>query len=53
MMMSPVTNTPPIQLQLIDGVSRNWEGLVRLDERGFLLITDEFPETILAFVAKP
>ena len=30
--------------------SRNWEGVVRLDDRGFLVATDRFPETILAFV---
>jgi hypothetical protein len=49
-----LTNTPPIQLALLpDDVARNWEGIVRLDERGFLLATDKFPETILAFVARP
>ncbi|MEM7333012.1 MAG: hypothetical protein AAF490_13065 [Chloroflexota bacterium] len=41
---------PPIQLQLLDEDLRNWEGIVRLDDRGFLLVTDKFPETILAFV---
>jgi len=45
------SGTPPLQLQLAEGqVARNWEGLVLLDERGFLLITDKFPETILAFL---
>jgi hypothetical protein len=47
-------DTPPIQLELSDmvlgGLGRNWEGLVRLDDLGFLLVTDLFPETILAFV---
>jgi hypothetical protein len=48
------TGTPPLQFALAsDGSSRNWEGLVRLDERGFLLATDKFPQTILAFVAAP
>lgn len=47
-----LTETPPIQLALRpDGEARNWEGIVRLDGRGFLLATDKFPETILAFVA--
>jgi hypothetical protein len=47
-----LTGTPPIQLELLpDGEARNWEGIVRLDERGFLLATDKFPETILGFVA--
>ncbi len=32
---------------------RNWEGLVRLDDMGFLLVTDKYPETILAFVPAP
>lgn len=44
---------PPIQLELTSDDSRNWEGLVRLDERGFLIMTDKFPETILGFVARP
>jgi hypothetical protein len=46
--------TPVIQLQLGDEANpRNWEGLVRLEERGFLLMTDEYPRTILGFVASP
>ena len=44
------THTPPIQLQLLDDQSRNWEGIVRLGQRGFLLMTDKYPETILGFV---
>jgi hypothetical protein len=52
-----LADTPPIQLKLPDsiigGLGRNWEGLVRLDDRGFLLVTDLFPETILAFVPAP
>jgi len=48
------TDTPPIQLQLLSGGdARNWEGIVRLDERGFLLVTDKYPQTILAFVPLP
>lgn len=50
------TDTPPIQLEL-SLISRNWEGIVRLDDGdthlGFLLITDQFPDTILAFVPFP
>jgi hypothetical protein len=42
---------PPIQLQLIDDDhARNWEAIARLDSLGFLLATDKFPATILAFV---
>jgi hypothetical protein len=41
----------PIYLQLLnDGTGRNWEGLVKLDNLGFLITTDTFPKTILAFV---
>lgn len=41
----------PIQLQLLaSDDSRNWEGIVRLDDQGFLLVTDKFPTTILGFV---
>jgi hypothetical protein len=48
------TDSLPILLRLAEGdTCRNWEGLARLDERGFLLVTDEYPETILAFVAQP
>lgn len=46
-------NTPPVYLQLLQADARNWEGIARLDERGFLLVTDAHPRTILAFVAKP
>ncbi len=46
-----LTDTAPIQLQLSkDGESRNWEGLVRLRDIGFLIVTDKFPVTILGFV---
>ncbi len=43
-------NIAPIQFELLaDGESRNWEGLVRLDDLGFIAITDKFPKTILGF----
>ena len=45
------TTTSPIQLELNEE-SRNWEGLVRLDRNGFLMIVDEYPRTILAFVKR-
>lgn len=45
------TDTPPIYLETLpDGVCRNWEAIVRLDDRGFLLMTDKYPGTLLAFV---
>lgn len=46
------TDTPPIQLSLTDE-ARNWEGIVRLNGRGFLIVTDKFPETILGVVPGP
>jgi hypothetical protein len=49
-----LADEPPIQLQLrSDGEARNWEGIVRLDDRGFLLITDKHPTTLLGFVPYP
>ncbi len=51
-----LTETPPVNLQLLPGgISRNWEGVVRLQEGdldGFLLATDKFPTTMLGFVAQ-
>lgn len=47
------TETPPIYLaRCPDGKCRNWEGLVRLDD-GFLLMTDRYPGTLLAYVSNP
>ena len=45
-----LTDTAPIQLTLDGDNSRNLEGLVLLEERGFLLVTDKFPSTMLIFV---
>lgn len=48
-----LADAPPIQLALAaDGTSRNWEGLVELGG-GFLLATDKFPSTILAYLPPP
>jgi hypothetical protein len=41
---------PPMQLALLEDELRNWEGIVRVNGRGFLLVTDKFPTTILGFV---
>lgn len=46
------TDTPPILLELPNDEARNWEGIVRLNN-GFLLATDKYPETILAYVERP
>jgi hypothetical protein len=49
-----LTDSPPIQLKLIAGETlRNWEALARLDQRGFLLMTDKHPRSIFAFVPIP
>ncbi|MEW6405245.1 MAG: hypothetical protein AB1649_25920 [Chloroflexota bacterium] len=47
-----LTDTPPVQL-VLNGEIRNWEGLALLDDRGFLLATDKYPSTLLAFVPMP
>ena len=43
------TEIPPIQLKL-NKESRNWEGLVMLDNLGFLMVVDEYPRTIFSFL---
>lgn len=49
-----VVDQPPVPLELADlADTRNWEGLALLDDLGFLIATDEFPETILAFIPYP
>ena len=48
-----LADVPPIQLQLSDGPSRNWEGIAQLGDQGFLLATDRYPETIFAFAPIP
>jgi len=40
----------PIYLKLSNDGSRNWEGVVNYDNSGFLIVTDTFPKTILAFL---
>jgi hypothetical protein len=47
-----LVDTPPLQINLQSGYfMRNWEGLAQLDELGFLLVTDKFPATLLAFIS--
>ncbi len=47
------TGAAPIQLEANLGDIHNWEGLARLDDRGFLLISDEIPDSSLGFVPWP
>ena len=44
------TDQAPIQLLMTSKEGRNWEGIVRLDDLGFLIATDKHPKTIFAFV---
>ncbi len=47
------TARPPILFELIDDQhARNWEGVVRMPGGGFLVMTDEHPASILAYVAE-
>lgn len=48
-----LTDTAPIQLELESDDARNLEGLVLLDDKGFLLVTDKYPSTLFMFVEKP
>jgi hypothetical protein len=44
---------PPVELIISEEGARNWEGLARLDNRGFLLVTDQHPRTIFGYVEYP
>jgi hypothetical protein len=48
-----LADAAPIQLTLDGDNARNLEGLVVLEDQGFLLVTDKFPSTLLMFVQKP
>lgn len=45
------TSRPPLRFRPdVSGKSRNWEGIVALPGRGFLVVTDDYPDTRLGFV---
>ena len=47
-----LADTAPIQLEMTEESNgRNWEGIARLDDLGFLIATDKYPGTLLGFVA--
>jgi len=48
-----LVDKPPIYIKLIENVSRNWEGLARFNNEGFLIVTDTFPETIFGYFMTP
>jgi hypothetical protein len=44
----------PLQLELSpSGQGRNWEAIAWLDDRGFLIAADRYPDTIFAFIPLP
>ncbi len=46
-----LADSTPIQLLMTeDSNGRNWEGIARLDDAGFLIVTDKYPSTLLGFV---
>ncbi len=46
-----LVDAAPIQLLMTEeSRGRNWEGIARLDDMGFLVVTDKWPQTILGFV---
>jgi len=45
-----LAESAPIPLKMNHVEGRNWEGLVRLENKGFLLVTDKHPSTLLGFV---
>ena len=48
------SDTPPIQLELRqDGVIRNWEAIARLEGYGFVVATDQYPGTMIAYIPHP
>jgi len=48
-----LTDSSPIQLELQLSDIHNWEGLARFDKKGFLIVSDENPDTVLGFVPFP
>ncbi|MCP4571302.1 MAG: hypothetical protein GY838_03050 [bacterium] len=48
------TNRPPLWLEpRRDGDCRNWEAVARFGEEGFILVTDKYPATLMAYVPLP
>lgn len=47
-----LADSSPISLVLAKD-ARNWEGLAFLDGRGFLIVTDTYPDTLFGFVPLP
>ncbi len=48
------TDRPPVWIRpREDGECRNWEAVARMGDRGFLLVTDKYPATLMAYVPLP
>ena len=46
-----LTSSPPVLIQLDESNrGNNWEGIARLDNFGFLMVTDTYPENALYFI---
>ncbi len=46
-----LVDRPPLYIKLnLKEDARNWEGIARLGNKGFLIITDTYPRTILGFL---
>ena len=46
-----LTDNPHIELELEgEKTSRKWEALARYENKGFLIATDKYPTTILAYI---
>jgi len=49
-----LVDQPPIQLAIESSmITRNWEALETLNQRGFLIASDKFPQTLFGFVPFP
>ena len=47
-----LAGTPHIELELEgEKTSRKWEALARYGNKGFIIATDKYPTTILAYVS--
>lgn len=45
------TEKKPLKIKLLNNnIGRNWEGLAKMEEYGFLIVSDYFPRTILGFI---
>jgi len=47
-----LTENEPINFELENDISRNWEGIVRYGKDSFLIVTDKYPRMILGMVKK-